>query len=125
MIAITSSISNVPPDRQESAVRQVMETMTAMLNAGIVTADVQALVSVETGEVLFIDFSEATKLEVPPTSKDVAAVVGFCNEMMASVPESWRDVAVEYLRLLLEGMDRNGMTLSSDVSNVLESIWLE
>ncbi|KAL3798698.1 hypothetical protein HJC23_004449 [Cyclotella cryptica] len=122
---ITSSISDVSLDGQERAVKQVMETMIGMLYANIVTVDVQALISKETGEVLFIDFSEAMEFGFPVTAKDVAAVVGFCNEMMTLVPESLRDVAVEYLKVLLEEMDRNGMSLSKDISNVLESIWME
>ncbi|KAL7503334.1 hypothetical protein ACHAWX_000581 [Stephanocyclus meneghinianus] len=122
---ITSSISNVPPDRQEKAVKQVMETMAAMLHANIITVDVQTLISEETGEVLFIDFTEAMTLSLPATSKDIVAVVGFCNEIKALVPDSLQDMATHYLKVLLQGMDGNGMTLSSDVYSVLESVWLE
>ena len=122
---ITSSISNVPPDRREKAVKQVMETMAAMLGANIITVDVQTLISEETGEVLFIDFTEAMTLSLPATSKDIVAVVGFCNEIKALVPDSLQDMATHYLKVLLQGMDGNGMTLSSDVYSVLENVWLE
>jgi hypothetical protein len=99
--------------------------MAAMLGANIITVDVQTLISEETGEVLFIDFTEAMTLSLPATSKDIVAVVGFCNEIKALVPDSLQDMATHYLKVLLQGMDGNGMTLSSDVYSVLESVWLE
>lgn len=119
-----SSIANLGSSAQENAIKQVMETTLYMLLANVITVDVQPLIS-DIGEVLFIDFTEAKQLSYPPTASDLTGVIGFCNEMMALIPEDRRDYALEYFKLSLKDLERLGTVLQEDVYNVVESILLE
>ena len=91
--------------------------MINVLRANVITMDVQPLIDKETGDVIFIDFTEARQLVSPPTAYEVAAVVGFCNEMLALVPETMRGVAGSYfkpcwkIRIQLESCQLNCMNL--------------
>ena len=122
----TSSLSNVKAGQpQKNAVKSAIETMVGMLSAGIVTVDVQPLIATETGETVFIDFTEARRIGSPMSPLDEASVVGFCAEIIALVPESLREWATEALRVLLDEMKRDGTPLTGQVLDVLESIWTD
>lgn len=122
---ITASIQDVDPgDAQQIAVKCVVETMVGMLRANVITVDVQPLIEVNTGQVLFIDFTEARNiLEGSDGSADAAGVVGFCSEMMALIPESLRDFTISYLKECVESVEMEGVVFDDVVKNVLDSIW--
>jgi len=127
---IASSLKDVNPGRpQRNAAREVVETMIGMLRLGIYTIDVQPLVSVETGEVLFIDFTEARHFSRNSLSSfDESALVGFCSEMSTLIPDSLKNVAADYLRAeLKDGTSNNNgeMMLPEKVADIVESIWIE
>jgi len=123
---ITSSLNNVKTGApQRNAVKSVVEAIVGMLNLGIYTLDVQPLISVETGEVLFIDFTEAQHFSIPLTSLDESALVGFCGEVSVLIPDSLKGVAGEYLMAELSSLDRNTTPLPGNVVEILESIWID
>jgi len=122
---ITSSIQYVDSgNAQQIAAKCVVETMVGMLRANIITVDVQPLIEMNTGKVLFIDFTEARNIfEGSDGSADAAGIVGFCSEMMALIPESLRDFTISYLKECVESVEMEGVVFGDAVKNVLESIW--
>jgi hypothetical protein len=120
----TSSLSNLDNKAQENAIKQVIETMVAMLLANTITVDVQPLIT-ESGEVLFIDFTEARQMAFPPTESDLAGATGFCNEMITLIPDGKKEDAAATLRFILKGLENEGTILQSDIYSIVESIWLE
>lgn len=121
----TSSIITVEPGQsQRAAVKSAVETMIGMLQTGIYTLDVQPLMSIETGDTLFIDFTEARHFSDPPSPSEESALVGFCTEMFALIPDSLRDVAEEYLRRELEIVSDSDMPLPEKILDILESIFI-
>ena len=123
---VTSSLKNVKAGRPQSgAVKSVVETMVGMLSVGVYTIDVQPLISVDSGDTLFIDFTEASHFANPLTTADESALVGFCSEMLAVIPESLRDVAAGLLSSELDAMNRNNMPLPEKVVAIVEGLWLD
>ena len=109
---------------QRRSVTSVVETMVKMLHLGAYTIDVQPLVNVETGEVLFIDFTEANRISTPMSSADESSLVDFCGEMLALIPDSLRGLAVEALRTEMYGPnDEHTAELPGKVIDILESVW--
>ncbi|KAL7525282.1 hypothetical protein ACHAXR_000932, partial [Thalassiosira sp. AJA248-18] len=123
---ITSSLKNVNAGQpQMNAVQNIVETMVGMLSLGIYTLDVQPLMDVETGGVLFIDFTEAMKLSDPLSSLDESALVGFCTETIALIPDSLRPVAVECLMSELDALNNSNGPLPEKIADVVQSIWID
>ena len=123
---ITSNLNKVNPGiPQRKSVNSVVETMVEILKLGIYTIDVQPLINKETGEVLFIDFTEANRLSIPLTPVDESALVGFCGEMFALIPDSLRGLAVEVLKMEMNGLNNDTTQLPEKVIDILESVWLE
>jgi hypothetical protein len=103
------------------AIRCIMRTMVQMLAANVVTVDVQPLISKQTGDVLFIDLTEA-KVLVPPLSfLDVALMSSFCTEMSALIPESLLVVASTALLHELQALEQKGVDLSDQTYDVLRN----
>jgi hypothetical protein len=73
-------------DKLETAVTLIIRTMLHMLSANIVTIDVQPLISIETGQILFVDFTEAISIHEPYEDDEVIVVRNFINEMMILIP---------------------------------------
>jgi hypothetical protein len=129
-----SSLSDLPTlTQQRVAVRSIIRTTVQMLVAGIVTTDVQPLISPETGRTVLIDMTEAKILTQPMSSantskrlqqQDIALINAFCTEIATLIPESLSDYAStefldELIRLEKKGMlnihtDTSG---SSDIEN--------
>lgn len=120
----TSSITSISQTAQDNAIHQVVETTLSMLLANVITVDVQPLIS-DTGEVLFIDFTEAGRVSVPPTPRDLSGVVGFCNEMIALIPEDRRDYAMQYFELYLKDLEKHGFVLQEQVRSIVVSIFFK
>ena len=121
----TSSLIIVKPGQpQRAAVKSDVETMIGMLRTGIYTLDVQPLMNIETGDTLFIDFTEAKHFSDPPSPTEESALVGFCTEMFALIPDSLRDVAEEYLRRELEIVSNSNTPLPEKILDILESIFI-
>lgn len=123
--SITSSVNNVKPGvAQINAVKCILETMVGMLQSGVYTIDVQPLIDRDSGDVIFIDFTEAHRFSYPITSMDESALVGFCTEMLALIPDSLKEVASEMLKQELQSSDEMMKSpLPEKVVDVLERIW--
>lgn len=119
---VTSSLKKVVRGEPlERSVRDVVETMVGMLRMGVYTIDVQPLVDAETGNVVFVDFTEAGRFLGDPLSpSDASAIVGFCSEMLALVPDGMRDFASRCL-----ASELRDDPLPGAVVDVLEGVWLD
>ena len=76
-----------------TAVTLIIRTLLQMLSENIVTIDVQPLISRDTGQVLFVDFTEATTFDTQSTV-DVSnnpTIRNFISEIMLLMPESLHD----------------------------------
>ena len=64
--------------------------MLQMLSENVVTIDVQPLISLNTGQILFVDFTEAIVVNTMNTINDAddAAIRNFISEMRTLIPES-------------------------------------
>ena len=84
-----ASISEIDERLRPKAVQCIIRTLVQMLSAGVVTTDVQPLISKATGEVLFIDMTEAkvvfTSGDVMPFV-DLALARSFVSEMIGLIP---------------------------------------
>jgi hypothetical protein len=118
---VVNSISELPAadtkddDLRAQAVQQVVQTLLQMLAANIVTTDVQPLISKRTGQVLFIDMTEAQQLSSPPTFLELALAGSFISEMTALIPEDsrYQTVAAQTLEtelrnLMIRGNNHDG-----------------
>jgi hypothetical protein len=83
-----SSLIDFLPDQDklETAVTLIIRTMLHMLSANVVTIDVQPLISIETGQILFVDFTEAISIHEQDEDVEVIVVRNFINEMMILIP---------------------------------------
>lgn len=111
--------------KQEHAVQQIAVTLVQMLAANVVTIDVQPLISTLTGDVLFIDLTEAVVLEnekpAPPGSlvnNREILMASFTTEIMALIPESLVHVAS---KAIAQEMQTESTTLSDEAKSVLGS----
>lgn len=114
---------------RERAVRRVVRTMVEMLAAGVVTSDVQPLVSGATGEVVFIDLTEAERVRsgcgggggacTAMDGLELARVAAFVGEMLSLVPEELEGVAAAALEEELVGAGGSGARLATKVYTVL------
>jgi hypothetical protein len=98
---MVNSISDIIGlDQQSRAVRSIVKNMMEMLAARTVTTDVQPLLSQKTGDVLFIDLTEA---KVILASVDTISVVdlslasSFVSEMLSRIPDTLQGVAAQTL----------------------------
>ena len=89
-----ASISEIDERLRPKAVQCIIRTLVQMLSAGVVTTDVQPLISKATGEVLFIDMTEAkvvfTSGDVMPFL-DLALARSFVSEMIGLIPSDSPD----------------------------------
>lgn len=137
--SLTDLVSESP--QQERATADLMHTAAQMLATGVVTTDVQPLISKETGETLLIDLTEAKILyelqhddddgghskRLP--QRDVTLISAFLTEVTALIPETmWYLASKEFLSelSLLERLTENsgGVWLMRDpgVLDVLMSL---
>ena len=94
-VASVEAFPTLPNDAKEQreAVRQIATTVVQMLAANIATIDVQPLMDPNTGNVIFIDMTEAQELIPPFSFLDKVLMRSFVAEMVALVPERFVDTA--------------------------------
>ena len=98
--AVASVAELASTSLQRTAVEQISQFLVQMLAQHVITIDVQPLISPETGQVTFIDLTEAKILSSSDddTFTDQTLVASFCAEMVALIPEEWATVAAETVR---------------------------
>ncbi|CAJ1942260.1 unnamed protein product [Cylindrotheca closterium] len=119
-VVVGKSVSNIAdlptPALRETAVDQLMRIMLQMMAAGVVTTDVQPLISTETGSVLLIDMTEAQEISSTPTFVDLALATSFTSEIWNLVPEDLVQLASNSLlsewKLLEKSNDRHQWSAS-------------
>ena len=77
----------------------------------VATTDVQPLISKATGDVLFIDLTEAQIMSKPVSFLDVSLASSFCAEIYSLIPEPLRNIAIEELQQQLK--DGSGGVMGS------------
>ena len=114
-----NSVTGVNKDVQALSVQAIVKTMVDMLAANVVTTDVQPLINRETGDVLFIDMTEAQVMSAPPTFLDLALASSFCSEMTAIIPESMGKLASTILlEEVQQALDR-GVTFQIEIMDLM------
>lgn len=117
---VVSRVDKINPNMQPFAVQALIHTLIDMLHANIVTTDVQTLMNKETGQVLFIDFTEAQQMASPnPSFMDLALASSFCSEIIALIPSSLMDVASRTLVDELNTLHSRGEYFSLPVYELL------
>jgi hypothetical protein len=94
------------PDKLQIAITDIIRTMLQLLSLNVVTIDVQPLISSETGEILFIDFTEAMIIlnnNGRVENQEKAIIQNFINEMMVLIPFAQQDTIASkiFLREIL------------------------
>ena len=82
----TMSVSSLGAAARMRAQDSIVTTVARLLEVGVVTSDLQPLVSVDTGRVLLVDFSEGTVLPEPASALQLAAVRAFVAETLSVLP---------------------------------------
>jgi hypothetical protein len=122
---LNDSVSSVTeltsPELQTHAVHEIIRTMVQMLDANVVTADVQPLISQSTGNVIFIDMTEAQLFKEPLSFVDVALASSFCTEMLTLIPETLYPFASMALLQELQSAEQRGTHIPDEIYNVLRS----
>jgi hypothetical protein len=100
---MVNSVSDIKGyDQQSRAVRSIVKNLMEMLAARTVYTDVQPLISQKTGDVLFIDLTEAKVILASNSASDISVVdlslaSSFVSEMLSRIPDSLQDVAAQTL----------------------------
>lgn len=110
-----SSVAEVDPSLQQHSVECIMRNFVHILASGVATIDVQPLISTETGDVLFIDLTEARILPTNLSFIEKAFASSFYVEIMSLIPDYLEGFAS---RALLQEL-REVHGLSKDLYNVL------
>jgi hypothetical protein len=116
-----ASLEEVDTAKQADAVEQIARTLVQMLAANIITIDVQPLINSETGEVIFIDMTEAQKLHPPYTFLDQTLMGSFTTEMLALIPERHVETATKTMLQEIQALESKGTRLSDEAKEVLFS----
>jgi len=116
-----ASVMEVSPSMQIRAVEQISHTLVQMLAANIVTIDVQPLISKVTGDVTFIDMTEAQVLSQPYSSLDKVLMSSFISEMVNLVPEKYEVIAFREMLNELHDLNAKGIDLSVEAMDLLQS----
>lgn len=106
---------------QRLAVQQIATTTVQMLAANIVTIDVQPLIDQRTGNVIFIDMTEAQELRPPFSFLDQVLMGSFVTEMLTLIPERFVDTASRAMLEEIASLQTKGVTLSDQAKDVLSS----
>mmetsp|Transcript_14959 Transcript_14959/g.32204 ORF Transcript_14959/g.32204 Transcript_14959/m.32204 type:complete len:256 (+) Transcript_14959:643-1410(+) len=107
-----ASVSEIRKELREYSVSCIVRTLVQMLAAGVLTTDVQPLISRSTGEVVFIDMTEAKIISTSHAESlsflDMALASSFCSEMIALIPEEYASIASRKLVDELKAMELRG-----------------
>jgi hypothetical protein len=90
------------PSLFEYSITLIIQTMLRMISVNIVTIDIQPLISRTTGQLLFVDFTEATTLrskEDRNEDRERLLTSNFVNEMMNLIPFSQQETIASKILL--------------------------
>jgi hypothetical protein len=122
---IAASLSDLSPPLQSHAVEMILKTTIQILSANVAVTDVQVLISQETGDVLFIDFSEARILPSSSNSfMQQALLSNFVQEVSALIPKDQEVLAARIVSQFVEEQKSLGRPLSTQALTLLEEQFL-
>eukprot|EP00536_Pseudo-nitzschia_multiseries_P016362 jgi/Psemu1/221084/e_gw1.1087.13.1 len=127
--SITASLDDLSLEMARVAARKLGTTAAQMIAAGVVTTDVQPLISKTTGDVLLIDLTEA-RVIVVPTGEGASIADGdrlltnaFFTEIQGLIPESLLDDASEAFRNELRRIEADtGMRIPGSIREILDEL---
>jgi len=106
------------------AVEQISQTLVQMLAANTITIDVQPLISKETGEVIFIDMTEAQVLKPPFSFLDRTLLSSFCSEMVVLIPDEYMKTATKTIENEIQLLkEQRGIEIPADAIEVLRTFF--
>jgi hypothetical protein len=118
--AVASVNELASDDAQAKAVQQISTTLVQMLAHNIVTIDVQPLIAQSSGDVVFIDMTEAQVLQPSSSSFLNQALIGsFTTEMLALIPEKWASLAAQNVRTEVDRLSEQGIALPTPAREIL------
>lgn len=124
---IAASLADLSPHLQSRPVEMIVKTMLEILSANVAVTDVQTLVSQETGDILFIDFSEARILS-PSTEAmsfmEQALLSNFVQEVSAMIPKGQEALAARIVSQFVKEQESAGKHLSEQTLILLEEQFL-
>ncbi|MGK3746140.1 MAG: hypothetical protein ACI90V_013001 [Bacillariaceae sp.] len=132
---ITASIGDLSPDIALKTVTYLMRTMAQMLAAGVVTNDVQPLISKSTGEIVLIDMTEATVLYRDDSvekgrshnsisNSDKILISAFCTEVIGLIPDSLLEKASESFLTELHRIETetNIIRINDEIKQIIKDL---
>ena len=114
-----ANLMDIDKELRPHAVQCIVRTMVQMLASNVVTVDIQPLISKQTGDVLFIDFTEAKEFKQPLTFLDVTLISSFCTEMAVLIPDCLLPTASKALLDELQALEQQDSSLSNEAYNAL------
>jgi hypothetical protein len=130
---ITASIGELSPDIALKTVTYLMKTMAQMLAAGVVTNDVQPLISKSTGEIVLIDMTEATVLYRDDniekgshnsfSDNDKILINAFCTEVIGLIPDYFLEKAsVSFLTELHRIETETNIRINDEIKQIIRDL---
>ncbi|GAX27265.1 hypothetical protein FisN_13Lh174 [Fistulifera solaris] len=124
---IAASLADLSPHLQSRSVEMILKTMLEILSANVAVTDVQTLVSQETGDILFIDFSEARILSPstePLSFMEQALLSNFVQEVSAMIPKGQEALVSRVVSQFVKEQESSGKHLSAHTLILLEEQFL-
>lgn len=117
-----ASLSELPLELERHDIEMLLNTMFQIVSANVAVTDVQILISLVTGDVLLIDFSEAHVLSsVGPLSfMEQVLLSNFIQEVSALIPENQMEYAAGIVSRCLEEYKSRGVLLRDETLVLLE-----
>jgi hypothetical protein len=116
------SIKSLDPRQQEVAVRQTARTLVQMVAENTVTLEITPLYSKGTGDVIFVDMTEAVTLKTTTgtTMMDRSLMESFVEGMWEPIPSRWRPTAVQEIDTELSRLRvQDGKQVSDQAMGIL------
>lgn len=122
---IAASLSELSHQLQPHAIEMLVKVMIQILAANVAVTDVQILISQKTGDVLFIDFSEARVLSSAGTFIEQALLSNFVQEVSTLIPEHQMEFASAVVSRYLEERKSEGVPLRDEALALLQNQFLD
>lgn len=118
---------------QQIAIQNIIKTLIFMICNGIVTTDIQPMIGRYTGNILFLDMTEAQQIIIitssssklstsQPTFVQLALARSFCTEMITLIPDHLTNVATQVLdEQIIPYLKTNEDKISSEIWEILST----
>lgn len=114
-----ATVMEVDASKRSFAVEQIARYWVQMLAANVVTVDVQLLISKTSGQVTFIDMTEAQELKPPFDFLAKTLMSSFTSEMMTLIPDQFMSAAAKAATEEISKLETSGVVVSPEAMDVL------